>query len=374
MTTIYLIRHAEAEGNLYRIAQGHEDGKLTRRGWEQVRALSHRFETIHIDEVYASDLYRTCATASAIYLPKGLSLHIDPSLREVNLGTWEGKPWGEIARQEPEQLVNFSVHSHLWRVDGGETAEEVQARLLKRVCEIAQKHDGKTIAIVSHGFAIRMLLAKLQGYPLDRVGDSPQEGNTAVSLLELDDGQLRVIFRSDISHLSDISTEGKEIVRKRPSALEDSMYYRSPVFPEEEDLLRNMCAAAQKEAGEEISCGSHSSTYTLFGFNGKVEPSALLQMDDNGRINVLYVEPEDRWQGLGVQLIGQAVQRALALGKHTLQIRLRRENDAWKLFPENGFIPVEEMTEGQAILEKELNCDDDFEKKLRGDFLQSLSN
>lgn len=118
MTTIYLIRHAEAEGNLYRIAQGHEDGKLTRRGWEQVRALSHRFETIHIDEVYASDLYRTCATASAIYLPKGLSLHIDPSLREVNLGTWEGKPWGEIARQEPEQLVNFSVHSHLWRVDG----------------------------------------------------------------------------------------------------------------------------------------------------------------------------------------------------------------------------------------------------------------
>ena len=100
----------------------------------------------------------------------------------------------------------------------------------------------------------------------------------------------------------------------------------------------------------------------------------MLQMDDNGRINVLYVEPEDRWQGLGVQLIGQAVQRALALGKHTLQIRLRRENDAWKLFPENGFIPVEEMTEGQAILEKELNCDDDFEKKLRGDFLQSLSN
>ena len=146
------------------------------------------------------------------------------------------------------------------------------------------------------------------------------------------------------------------------------MYYRSPVFPEEEDLLRNMCVAAQKEAREEISCGSHSNAYTLFGFNGKVEPSALLQMDDNGRINVLYVEPEDRWQGLGVQLIGQAVQRALALEKHTLQIRLRRENDAWKLFAENGFIPVEEITEGPAILEKELNCDDDFEKKIRGSF------
>ncbi len=368
MTTIYLIRHAEAEGNLYRIAQGHEDGKLTNRGWEQVRAVSHRFETIHIDAVYASDLYRTRATASAIYLPKGLSLHKDPSLREVNLGTWEGKPWGEIARHDPEQFVNFSVHSHLWRVDGGETAEEVQARLLNRICEIAQKHDEETIAVVSHGFAIRMLLAKLQGYPLDRVGDSPQEGNTAVSLLEMDDGQLRVIFRSDISHLSDISTAGKEIVRKRPSALEDGMYYRNPIFPEDENLLRNMCIAAQKESQEEIPCESHGNTYALFGYNGKMNPSALLQMGDNGRINVLYVKPEDRRQGLGVQLIGQAVQRALAQGEPRLQIRLCRGNDAWTLFAENGFIPVEQTTGGQAILKKELNCDDNFEEKISGSF------
>ena len=32
MTTIYLIRHAEAEGNLYRIAQGQKNSNLTDRG------------------------------------------------------------------------------------------------------------------------------------------------------------------------------------------------------------------------------------------------------------------------------------------------------------------------------------------------------
>ncbi|MBE6995878.1 MAG: histidine phosphatase family protein, partial [Ruminococcaceae bacterium] len=32
MTTIYLIRHAEAEGNLYRIAQGQGNSNLTDRG------------------------------------------------------------------------------------------------------------------------------------------------------------------------------------------------------------------------------------------------------------------------------------------------------------------------------------------------------
>ena len=51
MTTIYLIRHAEAEGNLYRIAQGQDDSILTDRGWRQVKALERRFDGVQIDEV-----------------------------------------------------------------------------------------------------------------------------------------------------------------------------------------------------------------------------------------------------------------------------------------------------------------------------------
>src|SRR5574344_690211 len=108
MTTIYLIRHAEAEGNLYRIAQGQKNSNLTDRGWRQVRALEKRFEDIHIDAVYSSDLYRTCATASAIYKPKGLLLHRVPALREINVGGWEQRTWGDIYRQDPEQMAYFS--------------------------------------------------------------------------------------------------------------------------------------------------------------------------------------------------------------------------------------------------------------------------
>jgi len=60
MTTIYLIRHAEAEGNLYRIAHGHEEGLITDyRGPRQIRALARRFRDIPVDAVYASDLIRT---------------------------------------------------------------------------------------------------------------------------------------------------------------------------------------------------------------------------------------------------------------------------------------------------------------------------
>lgn len=44
MTRLYLIRHAEAEGNLYRVAHGHCNGLITNyRGYQQIDALRERF-------------------------------------------------------------------------------------------------------------------------------------------------------------------------------------------------------------------------------------------------------------------------------------------------------------------------------------------
>ena len=58
MTSIYLIRHAEAEGNLFRRAQGHWNGKITARGKLQIDALAERFKDTRLDAVYSSDLDR----------------------------------------------------------------------------------------------------------------------------------------------------------------------------------------------------------------------------------------------------------------------------------------------------------------------------
>jgi len=237
--------------------------------------------------------------------------------------------------------------------------------LEKAICRIAAGHDGETIAIASHGFAIRMLLGKLQGYPLERIGESPQEDNTAVSLLQFDGKKLSVVYRSDNSHLLNAAPAGKKIARKRASALEDGMYYRAPMLPEQKDVLLEMSAAAWKEADDIGPAGTDllkdaAERYTLFGFNEKAEPSALLQMGDLGWIRVLYVLPEERQQGLGVQLIGQAVQRTLEQGGLTLRILMRRENPAWALFAENSFIPTVEIPDGRIILEKDLSCDVDF--------------
>ena len=140
MTTIYLIRHAEAEGNLYRIAQGQHESSLTDRGWRQVKALEHRFAGVHIDAVYASDLYRTRATATAIYRAHGLPLRRCPGLREICVGDWEGRTWGDIARATPQAMADFGGRMDRWSIPGAETPAEVLARVRRTVEDIAREN------------------------------------------------------------------------------------------------------------------------------------------------------------------------------------------------------------------------------------------
>ena len=42
-TTLYLVRHAEAEGNWKRTFQGHIDSEVSEKGWTQLDYLARRF-------------------------------------------------------------------------------------------------------------------------------------------------------------------------------------------------------------------------------------------------------------------------------------------------------------------------------------------
>ena len=184
MTKIYLIRHAEAEGNLYRIAHGQEEGLITDyRGPRQMQALARRFRDIPVDAVYASDLIRTQTTAQAVYVPKGLPLHLEPAFREVHMGVWEGLTWRQIETRWPLQMMEFNHQLDRWQVEGCETAQTVLDRYLPALRRVAREHDGQTVAVFSHGAAMRIVLGTLQGLPLAEIGQSPHGDNTAVSLI-----------------------------------------------------------------------------------------------------------------------------------------------------------------------------------------------
>ena len=358
MTKLYIIRHAEAEGNLYRIAQGQYDSILTDRGWRQVDALAKRFAEIPIDTVYSSDLYRTCATASAIYQPKGLPLRRRRDLREICVGSWEQKTWGQIAREDPEQLENFDHRLHLWHVEGAETPLQVQSRVLAAVRQIAAENPGKTVAVFSHGAAIRLLLAALQGYSLEELGRTPHGDNTAVSLIEAEGDDLRVVFRDDNSHLQTPEYLAGETVRKRATALEPGLWFRPLRLPEEAPLLSAMVSGAWaggRAFDEARLLADAAGRHTLVGCLGE-EPVGLVQLGpEAGWISLACIAPAFRKRGFGIQLIGQAVQETRAGGGARLYIAEAAAKAAGPFFQDHGFVPA-----GPAVLEKNIGYRPEF--------------
>lgn len=359
MTSIYLIRHAEAEGNLYRIAQGQYDSNLTDRGWRQVQALERRFVDIHIDAVYSSDLYRTCATASAIYKPKGLPLHRVRELREICVGDWEQRTWGDIYRQDPEQMENFSLHPEKWHVPGAETPRQVLERTLTAIREIARINDGKTVAVFSHGYAIRLTLAALQGYTVEQLAQTPVGDNTAVSLIEAKDGALRVVFRDDNSHLQ---TLAGETACKRANGLEPGLYFEPLRLPEQTEWLVELTAAAWADAEKDCAfdrerlLADAAVRPTLVGYLGK-EPVGLIQLGpENGWISLACIRMDCRKRGFGIQLIGQAVQHTHPQSGEKLYISLTSGSAAERFFRDYGFITAE-AEDGHVVLMKDIGYD-----------------
>ena len=198
MTTIYLIRHGQAEGNLYRRCHSWHNGLLTLEGRKQVKALEKRFAGLHIDAVYSSDLYRAMSTAGAIYRPRGLALRIDPGLREIGTGVWEDVPWGQLLHDYRDSLTAFLSCDDGWSVEGCETFPQVRARMDQAIRRIAAAHPNQTVAVVSHGCAIRCGLSVWLQTATSQI---PLGDNTSVARLEAENGQIRVYRYNDESHL-----------------------------------------------------------------------------------------------------------------------------------------------------------------------------
>ena len=101
MTTIYLVRHAQAEGNLYRRFHGHFNTTLTATGQQQLPYLSRRVADIPLSAVYSSDLTRARRTAEAIAAPKGLFVQTDArsvSGRQVSGIMYLSANWSSSSR------------------------------------------------------------------------------------------------------------------------------------------------------------------------------------------------------------------------------------------------------------------------------------
>lgn len=167
--TIYFARHGQTDWNAEGRLQGHRDTPLNALGLEQAAASARRLlavagpEAVAQADYVASPLIRARRTMEELRAHLGLppeGYRVDPRLKEIGFGNWEGSTWSEIRRRDPGGAQARDRDRWQFRPPG--PGAENYAMLAERVGEAAAAFE-RTTVVVGHGGTARGLLVAL-GY------------------------------------------------------------------------------------------------------------------------------------------------------------------------------------------------------------------
>jgi probable phosphoglycerate mutase len=166
-TTIHLVRHGATQpahaDRPFPTVDGHGDPSLAPEGVEQAGRVARRLLDEHgrapFSAVYVTNLRRTAETAAPFVEATGLEVHVEPALREVHLGEYEGGLL-RLRGAEGDPLVREVYLQERWDVlPGAERWEDFQGRCVAAVERIAGAHRGERVVVVVHGGVISAVLA-----------------------------------------------------------------------------------------------------------------------------------------------------------------------------------------------------------------------
>lgn len=163
MTQLILVRHGETLWNREKRMQGQTDTVLSETGRQQAAALGRRLSTMAFAALYSSDLLRAWDTARAIAEQTGREIVTDSRLRERRFGIFEGLTHDEISGRYPHELACFLSRDPGYVVPEGESARAFHARCLPCLQEIAERHRGEEVVVVTHGLVLDALYRAAHG-------------------------------------------------------------------------------------------------------------------------------------------------------------------------------------------------------------------
>ncbi|MDX1661235.1 MAG: histidine phosphatase family protein [Gemmatimonadota bacterium] len=190
-TRIVLVRHGETEYNREDRWQGsRSDVPLNQTGRDQASAvagsLADRYDGA-IEAIYASPLRRARETAEILADRLDLEVEEEPALRELDHGRWDGLLKSEIVERYPDEYAAYEADPKTVRRGGGESYDDLAARLWPALERLAGEHVGERIAAVCHGGPIRLVMSRVLDRPLSE-RDSFGVVNASFFEVELSDG------------------------------------------------------------------------------------------------------------------------------------------------------------------------------------------
>lgn len=189
--TIYLVRHGITHSNKKNIYSGWCEEELIEEGIAQANKLGKEMQGWGISSIFTSPIKRAVQTAQILNRYIKGRLIIEPYLKEMKMGAWEGLSEHEVAKQYPSEHKMWLERPAQLRISGRETLKEVQQRAVKAINRILEMRSDKIRLAVTHVAIIRCIFLYFNKLPLNlyKEIDVP---NLSIYQLVLDNGKIRI--------------------------------------------------------------------------------------------------------------------------------------------------------------------------------------
>lgn len=161
MTRLLLVRHGETVWNADAVYRGRSEIPLSETGKRQAQLTGRSLAAEGLTSLLSSPLVRARETAEAIAEATGVAVRIDHDLIDLDCGEWEGLTDAQVKERYPDLRRAWLATPHLVRLPGGETLDEVAARVGAVVDRVLSAPG--TVALVSHRVVHKVAICALLG-------------------------------------------------------------------------------------------------------------------------------------------------------------------------------------------------------------------
>jgi probable phosphoglycerate mutase len=166
-TTVLLVRHGESAPAIpdqpFALLDGHGDPELDPVGVDQAERVGERLAKERVDAIYVTTLRRTHETAAPLAGRLGMTPVVEPELREVFLGEWEGGAL-RMKAAAGDPIFEQIFKQERWDViPGAEPLDDFEARTQRGLQRIVDAHPDGRVVVVVHGGVIGQLLHHVTG-------------------------------------------------------------------------------------------------------------------------------------------------------------------------------------------------------------------
>jgi probable phosphoglycerate mutase len=202
MTRLCLVRHGETAWNAQRRLQGHLDVPLNDTGHAQARATAARLTGHAFAAVYCSDLARARQTADAAARALAMTPVATAALRERHYGAFQGLTYAEARARFPAEYDRFAAREADFAFPhGGESLSGFADRVAAALREIAERHAGAQVLVVTHGGVLDVAHRLATGKPLEAARDFAIP-NAALNWIAFAAGRWQLLAWADADHLA----------------------------------------------------------------------------------------------------------------------------------------------------------------------------